>query len=655
MCSPCKMELKLCSPFGADPISYHWPHPSEQVKDYKERAAGIVDTMRLTAVDFPALKLPLENNILTDYDYNCYDSMKALCDKFNRAVTSIVNLYKGTSFWQRLSKKASRPLLKHIVHQVYCQSVPEPEKLNQYEPFSPEVYGETSFEFICQMIDEINIEREDVFIDLGSGVGQVVVHLAAATSCKLSIGIEKAEVPCAFAERLSENFQIWMNWFGKDFGKYELIRGNFLDSEYKEVINTASIVFVNNFAFGPQVDHKLKERFAELRDGARIISSKAFCPLNFRITDRNLSDIGTIMHVTEMQPLHESVSWTGKPVSYYLHVIDRTKLERYFQRSKQMSNGNGISDEVWSDEDSKKEDKLPNGIETSKEKSDSECSDVPLLQRLKVKRSKNSPAPSDDSTSSKSVPKRILRKRVAKKKDPTPPSQTAKQLPKIKKTKKPKKAMNISGLDLLHSETILSTAGIQNVKLPPPPGCIEHQLNGFYEDDEHIQLPESVYKDLDTLLNSYRHQFVSSLIQMGKRSYYNTVLVEIEKQRKRQLELKAIQKRLEDQIVDLRQQCLKKLEEGMEKLGYSKTDNILLVSQELVNKNTELREKIAGLMEEIKLLQNTPDHLLNKRILEEEDESRTKQVIMEEIIDSYKKRKVLKAELVHLSTDLTFE
>ena len=31
------------------------------------------------------------------------------------------------------------------------------------------------------------------------------------------------------------------------------------------------------------------ERFADLKDGARIVSSKAFCPLNFRITERNLS------------------------------------------------------------------------------------------------------------------------------------------------------------------------------------------------------------------------------------------------------------------------------------------------------------------------------------------------------------------------------
>jgi len=39
-----------------------------------------------------------------------------------------------------------------------------------------------------------------------------------------------------------------------------------------------------------------------------------------------LPDIGTIMHVSEMSPLRGSVSWTGKPVSYYLHIIDRTKV-----------------------------------------------------------------------------------------------------------------------------------------------------------------------------------------------------------------------------------------------------------------------------------------------------------------------------------------
>jgi len=47
-----------------------------------------------------------------------------------------------------------------------------------------------------------------------------------------------------------------------------------------------------------------------------------------------LSDIGTIMRVVELSPLKGSVSWTGKPVSYYLHTIDRTILENYFSSLK---------------------------------------------------------------------------------------------------------------------------------------------------------------------------------------------------------------------------------------------------------------------------------------------------------------------------------
>lgn len=50
-------------------------------------------------------------------------------------------------------------------------------------------------------------------------------------------------------------------------------------------------IFVNNFAFGPEVDHRLKKKFEYLKDGARILSSKAFCSSNVRITERNLNGI----------------------------------------------------------------------------------------------------------------------------------------------------------------------------------------------------------------------------------------------------------------------------------------------------------------------------------------------------------------------------
>ena len=104
----------------------------------------------------------------------------------------------------RSPTKPSTGLLKHIIQQTYNYSVTDPEKLNQYEPFSPEVYGETSFEFIHQMIDEICLTPDDLFVDLGSGVGQVVLQVAAATKCRKCIGIEKADVPSIYAQVLQD-------------------------------------------------------------------------------------------------------------------------------------------------------------------------------------------------------------------------------------------------------------------------------------------------------------------------------------------------------------------------------------------------------------------------------------------------------------------
>ena len=52
---------------------------------------------------------------------------------------------------------------------------------------------------------------------------------------------------------------------------------------------TFRVIFVNNFAFGPKLNHELKLKFANLSDGTKIVSSHEFCSLNFRITSRSLS------------------------------------------------------------------------------------------------------------------------------------------------------------------------------------------------------------------------------------------------------------------------------------------------------------------------------------------------------------------------------
>lgn len=92
----------------------------------------------------------------------------------------------------------------------------EPDKLNHYEPFSPQVYGETSYDLVEEMLKRIPLTENDAFIDLGSGkfiyifydsfpienpkgVGNVVLQVAAISQCKICYGFEKAEWPARYA------------------------------------------------------------------------------------------------------------------------------------------------------------------------------------------------------------------------------------------------------------------------------------------------------------------------------------------------------------------------------------------------------------------------------------------------------------------------
>ncbi|KAK9890270.1 hypothetical protein WA026_010379 [Henosepilachna vigintioctopunctata] len=635
----CTLTLKLHSPAGAEPVSYTWPLTSGRGNDKHDGALEIVETIRWVCEDLPQLKLPLENNILCDYDTRDYESMKNLCDRFNKAIDSLVALEKGTSLPAQRLTYPSRGLLRHILQQTYNAAVTDPEKLNQYEPFSPEVYGETSYDLVCQMIDQIEITPEDVFIDLGSGVGQVVLQMAAATPCKICFGVERAEVPSRYADSMNKNFRTWMKWYGKKYGDYKLIRGDFLTEEHCEKINQASIVFVNNFAFGPTVDHQLKERFADLKDGARIVSSKSFCPLNFRITDRNLSDIGTIMHVSEMTPMKGSVSWTGKPVSYYLHVIDRTKLERYFQRLKkpQLKNGedeNSNSNSRGSRERAKR-DLSKQLVQDSSSDSDFDDLDSnygPTTRKAWSdycsNKGKSSQSEDDGKPQSKRQPKKLRRKASRSVNSKTlQERQNVQQKTAVKarrgrmKKAKPKKTLKINGLDLLHSQTLLSTSPQAiGKKLPPAPGCVDQQLTALSTELVHNELdipsePERTPYSLQILLDMFRDQYAAMIHQMKQPSYKKSIEVNIKQERDINQKLQNRAAQLEKQIKVLIDDSVALLKARMNELGINASSpvDLLAKAKEIVCRHKELQAKASKLQVQVANLEQEQNSYVIQR------------------------------------------
>nr|XP_045719377.1 histone-lysine N-methyltransferase, H3 lysine-79 specific isoform X5 [Mirounga angustirostris] len=600
-----KLELRLKSPVGAEPAVYPWPLP---VYDkHHDAAHEIIETIRWVCEEIPDLKLAMENYVLIDYDTKSFESMQRLCDKYNRAIDSIHQLWKGTTQPMKLNTRPSNGLLRHILQQVYNHSVTDPEKLNNYEPFSPEVYGETSFDLVAQMIDEIKMTEDDLFVDLGSGVGQVVLQVAAATNCKHHYGVEKADIPAKYAETMDREFRKWMKWYGKKHAEYTLERGDFLSEEWRERIANTSVIFVNNFAFGPEVDHQLKERFANMKEGGRIVSSKPFAPLNFRINSRNLSDIGTIMRVVELSPLKGSVSWTGKPVSYYLHTIDRTILENYFSSLK---NPKLREEQEAARRRQQRDNKSTTATPTKLPESKAAVpADTPMDSGAEEEKAgattikKPSPSKARKKKLNKKGRKMAGRKRGRPKKMST-----------ANPERKPKKSQ--TALDLLHAQAASQMAA------PSPQDAYKPPHSPFY------QLPPSAQRQppdqlllaptppaLQKLLESFKIQYLQFLAYTKTAQYKASLQQLLDQEKEKNTRLLGAAQQLfghcqaqKEEIKRLFQQKLDEL--GVKALTYN---DLIQAQKEISAHNQQLREQTEQLQKDNRELRSQSLQLLKAR------------------------------------------
>lgn len=627
-------ELKLHSPVGTEPAVFSWPLASSDKDDGNNE---IIETIRWVRSDYPDLDYALANHILQDYDTKSYESMKNLCDKYNRTIDSFKQLWKGASRPKKQSDRASTGLLKHILQQCYNIAVEDPERLNQYEPFSPEVYGETSFELVDQMIRSVNFTEDDYFIDLGSGVGQVVLQVAASTTCKMCYGIEKAEYPANYAITMEKEFVKWMKWFGKKHGSFLIERGDFLEEDVKEKINNATVIFVNNFAFGPQVDHQLKLRFANMKEGAKIVSSKAFCPLNFRITDRNLSDIGTIMHVAELSPLSGAVSWTGKPFAYFIHTIDRTLLEKYFLKLKNPK---------MKDEDEIRKDRKGRLVE--KRASDLLKDDLKIgparlrkagkenysaIRNIDFDSNSNASTIISDTTeenfqsnieldidiaqkvkdNKKQVAKRLQNGKTRRKKEPTNGRRRTNfsnsKARAASRNKNKEKVLALDSLNLLHTHTLMSTStsaspeNQRNWNDRTMTGVSSSCFKAMTENHTISRLEtEQALQQLCELFKTQMSQFLSF---MQTPQYRISLQQQIDKERERQQKLKAKVSQLEKHITLIQKESVSHLQARLKELGIqaSTPAEFLLQAKRIVLEHKELEGQVSNVEQQIKHLE----------------------------------------------------
>ncbi|KAF7340197.1 Histone-lysine N-methyltransferase, H3 lysine-79 specific [Mycena venus] len=233
------------------------------------------------------------------------------------ALKEMVNSWTDTG----LPKK----VLMRIIEENYQRSVgPHVQKLKQYEAFSSAVYGELMPSLVHEIIQLTKLNEDSLFLDLGSGVGNVVVQASLQTGCR-SYGIELNPKPAKVARDMAANFKV---------GDIELEEGDMLrSSRVDELIRQADVVLVDNKVFEQSLNEQLRPKFLDLKEGAYVVSLAPFVPsLNARVTERNVDDISAIFDVTE-RPYHSgSVSW-GEWRGHVLHPPGRPRGVRQHPRT----------------------------------------------------------------------------------------------------------------------------------------------------------------------------------------------------------------------------------------------------------------------------------------------------------------------------------
>jgi [histone H3]-lysine79 N-trimethyltransferase len=196
-------------------------------------------------------------------------------------------------------------VLLRIIEETYQRAVgPHVSELNRYAAFSSEVYGELLPPFVTEIINSTGINQNSLLLDLGSGVGNVLLQASLATGCR-SYGIELMHAPAKLARLQLEQFRMRCRMWGLQMGEVELEEGNMLEStRTNELIKEADVVLVNNKVFKESckfclshrdfhadirlVNEALRSKFLDLKDGAIVVSLQPFVAPNRTMTERNV-------------------------------------------------------------------------------------------------------------------------------------------------------------------------------------------------------------------------------------------------------------------------------------------------------------------------------------------------------------------------------
>lgn len=247
------------------------------------------------------------------------DDFRAALEQFNETIKK--NLDDGT-IDSILDSKHALPLslIKRILAQVYQRTVsPHAHLLRQINKKAKETtYGELLPPFVHVIFQQTRLNSSSVFVDLGSGVGNVVLQSALQTGAE-SHGIEIMDRAAQYALNQAAELRARAKLYNISLGPITLQHGDFLDSPATDAaLRRADVVLVNNKVFPQKLNGKLLDKFLDLKDGCKVVSLASFGGGAGRHGVRSENSIANLFEEERFDSGTNSVSWAGESVEYFI-------------------------------------------------------------------------------------------------------------------------------------------------------------------------------------------------------------------------------------------------------------------------------------------------------------------------------------------------
>lgn len=164
-------------------------------------------------------------------------------------------------------KKEARRVLRQAYKDVWAYTIPRDEDKNIRRTSSSSLYGEITFGSLDKVIQYLKLNKDDVFFDLGSGVGKVVMQVAMTTPVKKVVGVELSNSRYKEARKAARLLQ--------SQGYVEPRKYSFKNEDILETnLKNATVIYSCSTAFPMKFMNKFTKKLGELKRPLRIVTTQ---------------------------------------------------------------------------------------------------------------------------------------------------------------------------------------------------------------------------------------------------------------------------------------------------------------------------------------------------------------------------------------------